>query len=70
MLIISRKDAESIVIRPSDDVDPQTTLADLFQDGPIEITVFSAGGSRVKMGVQAPSQLSIWRKDAQDDVAA
>jgi len=70
MLIISRKDSESVLIRPSDDVDPQMTLAELFQDGPIEITVFSAAGSRVKMGVQAPQQLSIWRKDSPNDQAA
>lgn len=64
MLIVSRRDAESILIRPGDDIDPQMTLADLFQNGPIEITIFSAGGSRVKMGVQAPEQLCIWRKSA------
>jgi sRNA-binding carbon storage regulator CsrA len=40
------------------------TLADLFKSGPIEITIFSSGTNRVKMGVQAPEQLSIWRKDA------
>lgn len=65
MLIVSRRDAESIEIRPGDDIDLEMTLADLFRDGPIEITVFSSGGNRVKMGVQAPSQLSIWRKDSQ-----
>ena len=64
MLIVSRRDAESILIRPGDDIDPTMTLADLFRNGPIEITIFSAGGSRVKMGVQAPEQLSIWRKSA------
>ncbi len=63
MLIVSRRDAESILIRPADNVDPNTTLADLFRDGPIEIIVFSAGQRSVKMGVQAPQQLSIWRKD-------
>jgi sRNA-binding carbon storage regulator CsrA len=40
------------------------TLADLFKSGPIEITIFSSNGKRVKMGVQAPEQLSIWRKQA------
>ena len=65
MLIVSRKDAESILIRPGDDIDPQMTLADLFKTGPIEITIFSSNGNRVKMGVQAPAQLSIWRKDAE-----
>lgn len=64
MLIVSRRDAESILIRPGDDIDPKLTLADLFRNGPIEITIFSSGTNRVKMGVQAPEQLSIWRKTA------
>jgi sRNA-binding carbon storage regulator CsrA len=63
MLIVSRKDAESILIRPGEGIDPQMTLADLFRNGPIEITIFSSSGNRVKMGVQAPEQLSIWRKN-------
>lgn len=70
MLIISRKDAESILIRPGEEADPQMTLADLFRDGPIEITVFSAAGNRVKMGVKAPTELSIWRQDAPKDADA
>ena len=64
MLIVSRRDAESILIRPGDDIDPSMTLADLFESGPIEITIFSSAGNRVKMGVQAPQQLCIWRKKA------
>ena len=64
MLIVSRKDAESIEIRPGDDIDPSMTLGDLFSSGPIEITIFSSNNNRVKMGVQAPSQLCIWRKKA------
>jgi len=64
MLIVSRRDAESILIRPGEGIDPNMTLADLFKSGPIEITIFSSNGKRVKMGVQAPEQLSIWRKQA------
>ena len=64
MLIVSRRDAESILIRLGDDTDPTMTLGELFQDGPIEITIYASGGSRVKMGVQAPKELSIRRKDA------
>ena len=64
MLIVSRRDAESIEIRPGEGIDPQMTLADLFSNGPIEITIFSSSGNRVKMGVSAPEQLSIWRKSA------
>jgi sRNA-binding carbon storage regulator CsrA len=64
MLIVSRRDAESILIRPDEGIDMQMTLADLFRNGPIEITIFSSNGTRVKMGVQAPDALSIWRKSA------
>jgi len=64
MLIVSRKDAESIEIRPGDDIDPSMTLGDLFAAGPIEITIFSSNNNRVKMGVQAHEQLCIWRKKA------
>ena len=42
----------------------QGTLEDLFSTGAIEITIFSSAGNRVKMGVQAPQQLCIWRKNA------
>lgn len=62
MLIVSRRDAESILIKPGKDADPTISLGDLFQDGPIEITIFSSSNNRVKMGVQAPDELSIWRK--------
>lgn len=64
MLIVSRKDSESIEIRPNEGIDLQMTLAELFRAGPIEITIFSAHGNRVKMGVQAPDELCIWRKKA------
>ncbi len=63
MLIVSRRDAETILIKPGKDIDPTITLGDLFQRGPIEITIFSSNKNRVKMGVQAPEELSIWRKD-------
>lgn len=65
MLIVSRKEFESILICPEDGVDPNTTLADLFQQGPIEIKIFSTGQKRVTMGVQASDKLNIWRKDAE-----
>ena len=64
MLIVSRKDTESIESRPDEGIDLKMTLADLFAAGPIEITIFSANHNRVKMGVQAPSELCIWRKKA------
>ena len=59
MLIVSRRDAESIEIRPGDDIDPKMTLADLFRGGPIEITIFSSialGGISLSDDANACSQ--------------
>ncbi|MEN7342604.1 MAG: carbon storage regulator [Pseudomonadota bacterium] len=67
MLIVSRRNAESILIEPAKDIDPTMTVQEVFGDGPIEITVFSGAGHRVKMGVAAPRSLSIWRKDSTSD---
>ena len=64
MLIVSRRNTESIVIRPGDDADPNMTLADLFRSGPIQITLFHTAGNRVKLGVQAPELLAVRRKNA------
>ncbi len=61
MLVLSRRFAESISISPGDDIDPNMTLKELFAAGPIEITVLGSGNNRVKMGVKAPGELSIWR---------
>ncbi|MGO9945410.1 MAG: carbon storage regulator [Steroidobacteraceae bacterium] len=63
MLVISRCVDESIVIQPADGADATMTLAQLFANGPILITLLGGTGRRVKMGIEAPEQLSIRRKD-------
>lgn len=64
MLTVSKNDSQSVLIYPGDGIDPKTTLADVFRKGPIEITVFSIGEKHVKVAIQTPEYLSIWRKDA------
>jgi sRNA-binding carbon storage regulator CsrA len=64
MLVLSRRANESIVIEPADGADVSTTLAQLFANGPILITLLGGTGGRVKMGIEAPERLSIRRKDA------
>jgi hypothetical protein len=39
------------------------TLAELFADGPILITLLDGSGRRLNMGIGIPNQLSIRRKD-------
>ena len=62
MLVLSRRADESIVIQPAEGVDANMTMAELFANGPIQITRLGTG-RRVKMGIEAPEQLAIRRKD-------
>ncbi len=64
MLVLSRRADESIVIQPAEGVDGNMTLAEVFANGPIQITLLGGTGRRVKMGIDAPEQLAIRRKDA------
>lgn len=63
MLVVSWRSDESILIKLADGVDGSLTLKDLFAKGPIEITLLGGNGRRVKMGIDAPPELSIRRKD-------
>lgn len=63
MLVVSRRSDESIQIKLADGVDGTLTLNDLFAKGPIEITLLGGNGRRIKMGIEAPPELSIRRKD-------
>ncbi len=63
MLVLSRRADESITIQPADGVNGSMTIAQLFANGPIQITLLGGSGKRVKMGIEAPEELSIRRKD-------
>ena len=63
MLVLSRRADESIVIPPAEGTDRDMTLRELFANGPIQITLLGASGRRVKVGIEAPEQLAIRRKD-------
>ena len=67
MLVLSRRNDESIRIVPAEGGDPSMTVAELFADGPIEVTVLGNSGARVKLGISAPPSLAIWRHDAGPD---
>ncbi|MFI4889216.1 MAG: carbon storage regulator [Steroidobacterales bacterium] len=63
MLVLSRRADESILIQPAEGADSTMTLRELFANGPIQITLLGASGRRVKVGIEAPEQLAIRRKD-------
>ncbi len=64
-MVLSRRADESIVIQPAEGADGSMTVAELFAKGPIQITLLGGTGRRVKMGIEAPVQLAIRRKDGE-----
>ena len=63
MLVVSRRPDESILIKLAEGVDGDLKIKDLFANGPIEIMLLGGNGRRMKVGIAAPPQLSIRRKD-------
>jgi sRNA-binding carbon storage regulator CsrA len=63
MLVVSRRPDESILIKLAEGVDGDLKIKDVFANGPIEITLLGGNGRRMKVGIAAPPELSIRRKD-------
>jgi sRNA-binding carbon storage regulator CsrA len=61
MLVISRRKNETITIEPIEGLDPTMTLERAFQDGPIEIRLVHVSSSKVRLAIEAPQELRIWR---------
>lgn len=64
MLVISRKENESIRIEPVDGLDSSLTLREVFAQGPILLKLTNVGQRRVRIVVEAPSALRITRSEA------
>ena len=63
MLIIKRKANEFITIEPAEGADRSLTIEDLFTDGCIEIRLLEVGSKQIKLAIEAPPQLKIWRDE-------
>ena len=63
MLVISRKAQESIQIEPAAGLDPSLTLREVFQGRPIVFTLVHVGQRRVRVMIDAPAPLKVWRSD-------
>jgi sRNA-binding carbon storage regulator CsrA len=63
VLVVSRKENESIRIEPLDDVDPSLTLHDVFAQGAIVLTLTHVGARRVRLVIEAPNALRISRSE-------
>lgn len=63
MLIIKRKANEFITIEPDEGADKSLTIEDLFTEGGIEIRLLEVGSKQIKLAIEAPPQLKIWRDE-------
>lgn len=64
MLVVTRKENESIEIEPVEGVDPSLTLREVFARGPLVLKLTHVGQRRVRIAVEAPSVLKIMRNAA------
>jgi len=64
MLVVTRKENESIKIEPLDGIDLSLTLQQVFAQGPIVLTLKHVGERRVRIVVQAPHALRIMRSQS------
>lgn len=63
MLVLHRKEKETIHIFPVDGLDPNMTIAELFKDGSIIIRVIELTKGNVSLGIIAPRSLSVAREE-------
>ena len=63
MLVVSRKQNESIRIEPVDGLDPSLTLREAFASGAIIVRLQHVGHKRVRLVIDAPPALKIMRSE-------
>ncbi len=63
MLVLTRRVGESIFIYPAETMRPDMTVRELFELGPIRITLTRISGSQSRVGIVAPEVLSIAREE-------
>ncbi len=63
MLVLTRRAGESIQIYPSENINPDMTVAELFRDGPFEFHIRKINPGQVRISIQAPRELTILRNE-------
>ena len=63
MLTLTRKEGQEIFIYPFEGLSPETTIAELFGEGPVRLIVDDISGSQVRVSIKAPDDLIIMRKE-------
>lgn len=63
MLTLTRKNQESIIIQPDQEIDPNMTIGELFADGPIKVVVHRIKSGSAAISISAPEQLKVVRSE-------
>ena len=63
MLILTRKEGDSVVIYPADHIDDAMTVKELFSVGPIKVSIAKVAGQQVRLGIDAPLVLKVLRSE-------
>ena len=63
MLVLTRRVGESIFIFPSNELDADSRISELFKDGPIQLTLTRVNGNQARLGIIAPNSLTIAREE-------
>jgi sRNA-binding carbon storage regulator CsrA len=70
VLVVTRKQNESIIIEPIDGLDPSMTVREAFAHGSIVVTLADVGPRRVRIAIDAPTVLRITRREAEASTTA
>lgn len=63
MLVLSRKEGQSIIISPAQGVDPNMTVAEFFEHGFIEVSLGRISGDQAKICFSATELVKITRSE-------
>lgn len=67
MLILTRRPREVFTIEPDQNTDLKMTLGELFAEGPLYIAILGIHGNQIRIGVDAPADLLVLRKELRKD---
>jgi len=67
MLILTRKEGQSVKIRPDEKLPLETPVGAVFADGPIEVKVNRIQGNQVRLGIAAHPDLVVLRDELCDE---
>jgi sRNA-binding carbon storage regulator CsrA len=63
MLAFTRRPGEFILLYPSQDIDPNMTVAELFSEGPVEVIFSEMKNGQIRVAVDAPDNLVVVRNE-------